>query len=88
MLTLLLRGHDESYNKGVTAPHCPDLPGDALAALARCLELAPTLPELYSCQARVLKHAGDPQGAAAAAVKAQSLDLADRRGGIPCLAAL
>jgi peptide alpha-N-acetyltransferase len=52
--------------------------GAALAALGRCLEVAPTLPELYSVQARVLKHAGDPQGAAAAAVKAQSLDLADR----------
>ena len=46
--------------------------------LGRCLELAPTLPEAYSVQARLLKHAGDPQGAAVAAVRAQSLDLADR----------
>ena len=60
--------------------------GAALAALDRCFGVAPKLPELYSVQARVLKHAGDPAGAAAAAVKAQSLDLADRC--LPVLAVL
>lgn len=40
--------------------------------------LAPSLPELYTVQARILKHAGDPEGAAIGASKAESMDLADR----------
>ena len=34
--------------------------------------------EVYSTKSRVLKHAGDLEGAAAATYKAQSLDGADR----------
>ena len=52
--------------------------GEALRLLEQCKQLAPTLPELYTVQSRILKHAGDPQGAAAAACKAESMDLADR----------
>ncbi len=52
--------------------------GEALRLLEQCKELAPTLPELYTVQSRILKHAGDPQGAAEAACKAESMDLADR----------
>ena len=54
--------------------------GDALAMLDRCLGHTPTLEEAYSVKARILKHAGDPTGAAASADKARYMDLADRRG--------
>ena len=46
----------------------------------RCLGHTPTLEEAYSVKARVLKHAGDPTGAAASADKARFMDLADRCG--------
>ncbi len=46
--------------------------------VGECVELAPDVPEVYSVKARILKHAGDLEGAAASAVKAQSLDLTDR----------
>ena len=46
--------------------------------LERCIQHTPTLLELYTVQCRILKHAGDPEGAAAAADKARSMDLADR----------
>ncbi len=51
---------------------------DALGMLARCVEHTPTLEEEYSVKARFLKHAGDPEGAAAAADRARHMDLADR----------
>ena len=35
-------------------------------------------------QSRILKHAGDPQGAAAAACKAEAMDLADRSACRAC----
>ena len=44
----------------------------------RCLGHTPTLEEAYSVKARILKHAGDPTGAAASADKARHMDLADR----------
>ena len=52
--------------------------GDALEMVDRCIHHSPTLLELYTVQCRILKHAGDPEGAAAAADKARSMDLADR----------
>ncbi|KAL3138957.1 hypothetical protein ABBQ32_005768 [Trebouxia sp. C0010 RCD-2024] len=52
--------------------------GDALGMLDRCIQHSPSLLELYTVQCRILKHAGDPEGAAAAADKARSMDLADR----------
>ena len=56
--------------------------GEALRRLQQCRELAPTLPELYAVQGRILKHAGDPEGAAAVACRAESMDLADRRAHV------
>ena len=50
--------------------------------LERCIQHTPTLLELYTVQCKILKHAGDPQGAAAAADKARSMDLADRSAHI------
>lgn len=50
----------------------------ALRALGQCAEHTPTLVELHSVRARVLRHAGDAAGAAAAADEARRLDLADR----------
>lgn len=50
----------------------------ALGMLQRCAEHTPTLIELYTLKAKILKHAGDVEGAAAAADKARSMDLADR----------
>lgn len=46
--------------------------------LQRCAEHTPTLIELYTLKAKILKHAGDVEGAAAATDKARSMDLADR----------
>lgn len=58
--------------------------GKALDILRQCTEHTPTLIELYTVKAKILKHAGDIEGAAAAADKARSMDLADRwdRGSI------
>lgn len=44
--------------------------------------------EVLRVRSRILKHAGDLDGAAAAAVRAQSLDLADRRALHPSPPAL
>ena len=44
----------------------------------QCIAQEPDQIEVYSTKSRVLKHAGDLEGAAAAAYKAQSLDGADR----------
>ena len=46
--------------------------------LRQCTEHTPTLIELYTLKAKILKHAGDAEGAAASADKARSMDLADR----------
>ena len=46
--------------------------------LDRCIQRDPDLLELYTLQCKILKHAGDFEGAAAAADKARSMDLADR----------
>ena len=53
--------------------------GRAVTLLKEALQLAPSLVELHTAMAKVLKHAGNADGAAEAAVKAQSLDLADRQ---------
>lgn len=53
-------------------------PGHALATIQRCIDEEPTLPDLYTVQGRIAKHAGDLEAAVAAACKAESLDLADR----------
>ena len=54
------------------------LTGKALELLQQCTEHTPTLIELYTVKAKILKHAGDVEGAAAATDKARSMDLADR----------
>ena len=56
----------------------------ALTFVENCETLAPSLVEVYSVKAEVLDKAGDYQGAAAAATKARTLDLADRY--LNCLA--
>ena len=52
----------------------------ALELLEECFQLdfGADEIELYCVKGKILKHAGDLEGAAAATVKAQSLDLADR----------
>ncbi|KAF9255052.1 N-terminal acetyltransferase A, auxiliary subunit [Marasmius fiardii PR-910] len=50
----------------------------ALSLLDIALSHTPTLPELYTFRARVLKRAGDPIGAAAAMEEARALDGQDR----------
>ncbi|KDQ22405.1 hypothetical protein PLEOSDRAFT_1109515 [Pleurotus ostreatus PC15] len=50
----------------------------ALALLSTAIAHTPTLPELYTLRARVLKRAGDPLGAAAAMNEARLLDGQDR----------
>lgn len=52
--------------------------GDALDAVDRCVHEDPELPDVYTVQSRIAKHAGDLEAAVAAACKAESLDLADR----------
>lgn len=55
--------------------------GDHSAALdhiAQAVEHTPTVIELYTLKAKVLKHAGDIQGAWASYEKAREMDLADR----------
>jgi len=52
--------------------------GEALRYVDACIEHTPTLIEAHSVRARVLKHAGDLAGAAEAAERARSMDLADR----------
>lgn len=58
-----------------------DTLGDAAQALKiidGCIEKTPSLVELHSARARILKHAGDFTGAAAAAQHARTLDASDR----------
>lgn len=50
----------------------------ALALLSMAIAHTPTLPELYTLRARVLKRAGDPMGAAAVMNEARLLDGQDR----------
>jgi hypothetical protein len=52
----------------------------ALALAERALALAPEVPELLVQRGKVLRKAGDPQGAAWCAEEARKLDLADRWG--------
>lgn len=51
---------------------------EALTIIDVAIEHTPTLPELYSCKARLLKRAGDPLGAVRAIEEARKLDLQDR----------
>ena len=50
----------------------------ALSVLDLALQHTPTLPELHTCKARVLKHAGDLYGAARCLETARLLDGQDR----------
>jgi tetratricopeptide (TPR) repeat protein len=50
----------------------------ALSLLSKALDHTPTLPEILMAKAKVLKRAGDPQGAAHAMEEARLLDLQDR----------
>lgn len=50
----------------------------ALDHVAQAVEHTPTVIELYTLRAKILKHAGDIQGAWAAYDKAREMDLADR----------
>ena len=50
----------------------------ALRLLDRAISHTPTLPELYTCKARVLKRSGDIYGAARSLNDARLLDLQDR----------
>jgi peptide alpha-N-acetyltransferase len=50
----------------------------ALNIIDGCIEKTPSLVELHSARARILKHAGDFAGAAAAAQHARTLDPSDR----------
>ena len=50
----------------------------ALELLAEALEHTPTLPDLLTLKARVLKRLGDPYGAAKSMDEARVLDLQDR----------
>ncbi len=52
--------------------------GAALTLVEKAIDHTPTVIELHSIRSKVLKHAGDPQGAAAAAEQARCMDLADR----------
>jgi peptide alpha-N-acetyltransferase len=50
----------------------------ALKLVDNCIEKSPSLVELHSARARILKHAGDFVGAAAAAQHARTLESSDR----------
>jgi N-alpha-acetyltransferase 15/16, NatA auxiliary subunit len=50
----------------------------AISLLEEAIAHTPTLPELYTCRARVLKRAGDPYGAARSLEEARLLDGQDR----------
>jgi tetratricopeptide (TPR) repeat protein len=56
---------------------CPS-PAKSLSLLSAALAHTPTLPELYTAKARVLKYAGDAWGAAEAMEEARRLDGQDR----------
>lgn len=51
---------------------------EALALIDRAISHTPTVIELYTLKAKVLKHAGDPYGAWTSFERARELDLADR----------
>lgn len=53
-------------------------PTKSLSYLSQAIAHTPTLPELYTARARVLKHSGDFMGAALAMDEARSLDGQDR----------
>ena len=70
----------ELWAKYLLAQHL-DRIGDYQAALdhvAQAVEHTPTVIELYTLRAKVLKHAGDIQGAWTSYEKAREMDLADR----------
>lgn len=50
----------------------------AVALINHCIQHTPTLIEAYTIKSRILKHAGDLEGAAEAAETARTMDLADR----------
>jgi len=60
----------------------------ALAYAEKVVEAAPTLIEGHSVRSKILKHAGDVDGAAAAAEAARKMDLADRYLNSTCAKAL
>ncbi|ONK76623.1 uncharacterized protein A4U43_C03F30260 [Asparagus officinalis] len=57
----------------------------ALAKIDEAIEHTPTVIDLYSTKARILKHAGDLAAAAALADEARSMDLADRYLNSECV---
>lgn len=57
----------------------------ALAKIDEAMEHTPTVIDLYSTKARILKHAGDLAAAAALADEARSMDLADRYLNSECV---
>ncbi|KAJ6846813.1 N-alpha-acetyltransferase 15, NatA auxiliary subunit [Iris pallida] len=57
----------------------------ALAKIDEAIEHTPTVIDLYSAKARILKHAGDLAAAAALADEARSMDLADRYLNSECV---
>lgn len=52
--------------------------GEALACVEEALAHTPTLIELHTAKAKILKHAGDLDGAAQCAEVARRMDLQDR----------
>ena len=57
---------------------CLSRPRQALEIIDQALSHTPTLPELLTCKARILKRAGDPLGGARYVNEARSLDGQDR----------
>ncbi|XP_059645164.1 N-terminal acetyltransferase A complex auxiliary subunit NAA15 [Cornus florida] len=57
----------------------------ALAKIDEAIEHTPTVIDLYSVKARILKHAGDLAAAAALADEARCMDLADRYVNSECV---
>jgi len=53
-------------------------PTTSLSLLSKAVDHTPTLPELFTAKARVLKHAGDSWGAAVQMEEARRLDGQDR----------
>ncbi|KAG8970736.1 hypothetical protein FRC03_004118 [Tulasnella sp. 419] len=56
----------------------PTDPTSSLALVDTAIQHTPTLPELHSIKARILKRAGDPVGASICMEEARKLDLQDR----------
>ena len=59
--------------------------GAALALVDKAIAHTPTVIELHGIRSKVLKHAGDAQGAAAAAEQSRTMDLADRWDCVCCV---